>query len=106
MGRACSTKTSPREKVDDFSPNYLKAKVELAGKAWRCGLGEIGLRLRARLNANDGSNGLDIDHRRWSCVTRIVGGIVGTPPGVPVILLVTVKVMMPGAMPPRVIIII
>jgi len=50
---------------------------------------------RARLNSHDGSNGLDIDNRRWSCAVRIVMGIVWTLPGA-----VTVKGIMPWAMPP------
>jgi len=46
----------------------------------------LGLRKR---DSNDGSNGCDIGNRRWSCVVRIV----------PEMLMVTVKGMMPCAMP-------
>ena len=53
--------------------------------------------LRARLNPNDGSNGRDIGNRWWSCVNLIH---IGTGMArAPVIIPVTVKGMMPGAIP-------
>ena len=56
----------------------------------------MGLRVR---NSNDGSNGCGIGDR-WSCVVRIVTGMLWTYTGAPEMLLVTVKGMMPLAMPP------
>lgn len=78
----------------------LRSKGDFTVKAWRCGRGEKWLGLRVRLNSKDGSNGRHIGNRRWSCVVHIGTAIVWTPPVVPAILLVTVKVMRPGALPP------
>ena len=87
------------KRLINFS-EFLKIQVESAGKAWSCGLGEKWLGLRVRLNSNDGSNGCDIDNRRWSCVVHIVTGIVWTLIRAPEMLMVTVRGMMPWAMPP------
>lgn len=56
----------------------------------------MGLQVR---NSNDGSNGCNISDR-WSCVVRIVTGIVRTHTGVPEMLRVTVIGMMLFPMPP------
>ena len=50
-------------------------------------------------NSNDGSNGCDIGDR-WSCVVRIVTGMVWTHTGAPEMLIGAVKAMMPWAIPP------
>jgi hypothetical protein len=81
---------------------FPHSKGDLAVEAWRCGLGENGLGLLVRLNANDGSNGCDIGNRRWSCVNSmpIRAGIVWTFTGAPEILLLTVKPVRLWAVPP------
>jgi hypothetical protein len=56
----------------------------------------LGLRVR---NPDNGSNGCDIGDRR-SCLVHIVTGMVRTHTGAPEILIVTVKGMRLGAMPP------
>jgi hypothetical protein len=83
-------------------PVFPHSKAELAMEAWSCGLGENGLGLRVRQDANDGSNGPDIGDRRRSCVNLMpIGmGIVWPLTGAPVILLVILRPMRPVAMPP------
>jgi len=79
---------------------HSKAKVDLAMEAWRCGLRVIGLGLRASLNPKDGSNGRHIHRRCGVNLLHIGMWMVRTRIGAPVILPVTVKVTMPGGIPP------